>query len=129
MLRLNNISRTIVNIANSSRNSCRTRFISSLQLKLSNQPQQRSYHCLLEATKPAASVSSLRFYSSKKEEEEVEAIENDPEVNSSGTDFLHTHLPATVAIPEVWPYLPVIAVSRSPVFPRFMKILEVSEEN
>lgn len=35
-------------------------------------------------------------------------------------------LPATVAIPEVWPHLPVIAAKRNPVFPRFMKILEVT---
>ncbi|XP_040161746.1 lon protease homolog, mitochondrial isoform X1 [Anopheles arabiensis] len=35
-------------------------------------------------------------------------------------------LPATVAIPEVWPHLPVIATKRNPVFPRFMKILEVT---
>lgn len=34
-------------------------------------------------------------------------------------------LPATVAIPEVWPHLPVIAINQ-PVFPRFMKIIEVS---
>lgn len=37
-----------------------------------------------------------------------------------------SHLPATVAIPEVWPHLPVIATRRNPVFPRFMKIIEVS---
>lgn len=38
----------------------------------------------------------------------------------------HTHLPATVAVPEVWPHLPVIATRRNPVFPRFMKIIEVN---
>lgn len=37
-----------------------------------------------------------------------------------------SQLPATVAIPEVWPHLPVIATRRNPVFPRFMKIIEVS---
>ncbi|XP_059621986.1 lon protease homolog, mitochondrial isoform X1 [Phlebotomus argentipes] len=41
-------------------------------------------------------------------------------------DILSTHLPATVAIPEVWPHLPVIATRRNPVFPRFMKIIEVT---
>lgn len=126
MLRLNNISRNIIQIVNSSRNNCKTRLISSLQLQLSNQHQLRSYNRqrLLEISKPSINVSSLRFYSSKKDEEESEVIENDPEV-AGGNDFLHTHLPATVAIPDIWPYLPVIAVSRSPVFPRFMKILEV----
>lgn len=63
-----------------------------------------------------------RYFSSKKKDEEIDSIEAEPE---NSTDFLHTHLPATVAIPEIWPYLPCIAVSRNPVFPRFMKILEV----
>jgi hypothetical protein len=66
-----------------------------------------------------------RLYSTKKSDEPAaEAIE-EQEIEESPTDFLHTHLPATVAIPEVWPYLPCIAVTRNPVFPRFMKILEV----
>lgn len=38
-----------------------------------------------------------------------------------------SHLPATVAVPEVWPHLPVIATRRNPVFPRFMKIIEVRD--
>lgn len=35
-------------------------------------------------------------------------------------------LPATVVVPEVWPHLPLIAVNRNPVFPRFIKLIEVS---
>lgn len=46
--------------------------------------------------------------------------------SSINEDMYPNHLPATVAIPEVWPHLPVIAMKRNPVFPRFMKILEVS---
>lgn len=49
---------------------------------------------------------------------------NDPESSLNG-DVYPNHLPATVAIPEVWPHVPVIAMKRNPVFPRFMKILEV----
>ena len=30
-----------------------------------------------------------------------------------------------MTVPEVWPILPVIAVSRNPVFPKFIKIVEV----
>lgn len=30
-------------------------------------------------------------------------------------------------VPEKWPILPVIAVSRNPVFPKFIKLLEISE--
>lgn len=39
----------------------------------------------------------------------------------------HHSLPATVVVPEVWPHLPLIAVNRNPVFPRFIKLIEVSE--
>ncbi|CAH2049591.1 unnamed protein product, partial [Iphiclides podalirius] len=35
-------------------------------------------------------------------------------------------LPATVAVPEVWPQVPVIAINRNPVFPRFIKLIEIS---
>lgn len=56
--------------------------------------------------------------------------ESDADNNSSGADDIdsvdyQSQLPATVAIPEVWPNLPVIATKRNPIFPRFMKILEV----
>ena len=63
-------------------------------------------------------------YSTKKDEELEDELAEETAINAS--DFVHTHLPATVAIPEVWPHLPVIATKRNPVFPRFMKILEVS---
>ncbi|XP_072746411.1 lon protease homolog, mitochondrial isoform X2 [Anoplolepis gracilipes] len=35
-------------------------------------------------------------------------------------------LPATVVVPEVWPYVPVIAINRNLVFPRFIKLIEIS---
>ncbi|CAL1689547.1 unnamed protein product [Lasius platythorax] len=35
-------------------------------------------------------------------------------------------LPATVVVPEVWPNVPVIAINRNPVFPRFIKLIEIS---
>ena len=38
-----------------------------------------------------------------------------------------THfLPATMTVPENWPSVPVIAINRNPVFPRFIKIIEVN---
>ncbi|XP_013787388.1 lon protease homolog, mitochondrial-like [Limulus polyphemus] len=33
---------------------------------------------------------------------------------------------AAMTVPEVWPQVPIIAISRNPVFPRFIKIIEVS---
>lgn len=32
----------------------------------------------------------------------------------------------TMTVPEIWPTVPLIAVSRNPVFPKFIKIIEVS---
>ncbi|KAK3883232.1 hypothetical protein Pcinc_012433 [Petrolisthes cinctipes] len=37
------------------------------------------------------------------------------------------NLPATMMVPEIWPSVPVIAITRNPVFPRFIKILEVAD--
>ncbi|XP_042893867.1 lon protease homolog, mitochondrial-like [Penaeus japonicus] len=41
--------------------------------------------------------------------------------------MMHT-LPATMMVPDVWPRVPVIAISRHPVFPRFIKIIEISDK-
>ncbi|XP_072401412.1 lon protease homolog, mitochondrial [Diabrotica undecimpunctata] len=35
-------------------------------------------------------------------------------------------LPATVSVPEVWPHVPVIAISKNIVFPRFIKLIELT---
>lgn len=43
--------------------------------------------------------------------------------NGSGP-IIHS-LPATMTVPETWPSVPVIAINRNPVFPRFIKIIEV----
>lgn len=34
-------------------------------------------------------------------------------------------LPAAVVVPENWPEVPLIPISRNPLFPRFIKLLEV----
>ncbi|OWR51500.1 Lon protease protein [Danaus plexippus plexippus] len=66
-------------------------------------------------------VQNIRHYSKKlnPEEEESADIKEDPPLFSS-------QLPATVAVPEVWPQVPVIAINRNPVFPRFIKLIEIS---
>ena len=125
MLRLNNLTRSVVQAVNLSRRNVlqSSRAISSIQLKLNQ--QSTNYHLELRRQAINVQFNQIRCFSAKKNEEELEAIESE-EISENPADFLHTHLPATVAIPEVWPYLPCIAVSRNPVFPRFMKILEVS---
>ena len=84
-----------------------------------------SYSLLNKNSLFVSPILSSKFSTKKGPEEELEE-ELAEEAQNSGSDYLHTHLPATVAIPEVWPHLPVIATKRNPVFPRFMKILEVS---
>lgn len=48
--------------------------------------------------------------------------DSDDEFNESKFELL----PATVTVPEVWPHLPAIATKKHPIFPRFMKIIEVN---
>lgn len=75
----------------------------------------------LEVRTASQFVSSRRTFCSKRDPEE----DDGPLVEPEPVPFTN-QLPATVAIPEVWPHLPVIAAKRNPVFPRFMKILEVT---
>ncbi|KAM7356897.1 lon protease homolog, mitochondrial isoform 2-T2 [Cochliomyia hominivorax] len=68
-------------------------------------------------------VCSRTFCSSRNKQDDEELLEQDQQ------DFIinkDPQLPATVAVPEVWPHVPLLATRRNPVFPRFMKILEVS---
>lgn len=67
---------------------------------------------------PTSFLPSTRQYSRFQDDSDDDDLDDldDPKSN----------LPATVAVPEVWPHLPVIAISGNPVFPRFMKIVEVS---
>lgn len=69
-------------------------------------------------------VNSRRQYSTgnKNDTEEEEPIVDAKEE----TPLFSSQLPATVAVPEVWPQVPVIAINRNPVFPRFIKLIEVS---
>lgn len=105
----NNI--TSISISNKSKNFIRTR---------------NNLWELRKSNASALTAFSSRFFSTKKNEndeiiEEAAADETLTDNPSSNQNSL----PATVAIPEVWPHLPVIATKRNPVFPRFMKIIEV----
>ncbi|XP_024081495.1 lon protease homolog, mitochondrial-like isoform X1 [Cimex lectularius] len=46
--------------------------------------------------------------------------------NEDGKDHTQTTLPASVVVPEVWPQVPLIAINRNPVFPRFIKLIEIT---
>lgn len=74
----------------------------------------------------ALRVCSRTYCSSNnKQGEDEDLLDHGPQ------DFIvnkDPKLPATVAVPEVWPHVPLLTTHRNPVFPRFMKILEVSGE-
>lgn len=105
----NNI--TSISICNKSKNFIRTR---------------NNLWELRKSNTSALSSFSSRFFSTKKNEND-EVLEEEAETLSDIPSSNQNSLPATVAIPEVWPHLPVIATKRNPVFPRFMKIIEVRE--
>jgi hypothetical protein len=136
MLHLHRASRSLASVLNYSKGHFTrpARSISSCTVNF-NVSQQRQHFLSgssviglqkVTALPDAATYYQKHFFSTKgKGEEEADAIEIEAETEGP-PEFIHTHLPATVAIPDVWPYLPCIATSRNPVFPRFMKILEVS---
>lgn len=66
-------------------------------------------------------VSSARFLASKS----TEGSDDDHHAQAEEEPF-NPQLPATVAVPEVWPHVPVIAISKNIVFPRFIKLIELT---
>lgn len=72
----------------------------------------------LSVSKP---IGGVRLFSTNNKNDPPE---EDPEPKDE-TPLFSSQLPATVAVPEVWPQVPVIAINRNPVFPRFIKLIEV----
>lgn len=132
MLHLHRASRNVIGVFNLSRNHLRSytpKYVSSCAINFNVRKHRvNNLHSIgLQKLSAAPSFYQSHCYSTKKGDEEADAIEAEAEAETPPNDFIHTHLPATVAVPEVWPYLPCIATSRNPVFPRFMKILEVRD--
>lgn len=78
--------------------------------------------CSFGYAAPLRSFKNARLFSTGNK---GEPPEDDPEGKDDGPLF-SSQLPATVAVPEVWPQVPVIAINRNPVFPRFIKLIEVN---
>ncbi|KAI1301831.1 Lon protease -like protein, mitochondrial [Halotydeus destructor] len=101
----------------------RTKALTSSLLNLSrHKPSNRLTFDSLNVLRNSRNVIASRAFCSKSDnpEEVVEAVED------ATVDPLPQGTLATVTVPEVWPQLPVIAVSRNPVFPKFIKIIEIS---
>jgi Lon-like ATP-dependent protease len=63
----------------------------------------------------------------KKELDEAGMEKLEEELQQEKPETHQTVLPATITVPDTWPQMPVIAISRNPVFPRFIKIIELTE--
>ncbi|KAH0539770.1 hypothetical protein KQX54_007954 [Cotesia glomerata] len=78
---------------------------------------------VISSYKRIACSTTLRQFSTKQPDNEDPPLEVEAEPASEGYPAT---LPATVVVPEVWPHVPVIAISRHPVFPRFIKLIELT---
>lgn len=72
--------------------------------------------------KRTSSVQHRHFCSST-DTEEKEVFQEEENQNKAPLRAL-----APIVIPDVYPKVPVIAVSRQPVFPRFVKLIEIKDE-
>ncbi|KAH8322177.1 hypothetical protein KR059_006755 [Drosophila kikkawai] len=71
-----------------------------------------------------ASMMVKRFYARKRDDSEEDLMEE-----GQGIELMaerNSQLPATLVVPDVWPHVPLLAMGKNPLFPRFMKIVEVS---
>lgn len=68
-------------------------------------------------------LTSVRYFSDsgRKEPEPPEVYPETTTESETGTSL------TPLNVPEHWPHVPVIAVSRNPVFPRFIKLVELSD--
>ena len=69
-------------------------------------------------------LASVRYFSSDSGRKEPEPPEVYPETTTEpepGTSL------TPLNVPDHWPHVPVIAVTRNPVFPRFIKLVELSD--
>ncbi|KAH8371337.1 hypothetical protein KR093_006983 [Drosophila rubida] len=79
---------------------------------------------LLRFKGAVSTAQTQRYFSRKRGDEDDLMAEAEPELLTDHRDA--QQLPATVAVPDVWPHVPMLAMRRHPLFPRFMKIVEVS---
>jgi len=78
------------------------------------------FKCSIPQLKYVSPTIASRYYSSNPNDGDEPIF--DPEDPMAA-------VPSTVTVPDVWPILPIIAVNRHPVFPKFIKIIEIQDEN
>lgn len=78
---------------------------------------------------PASLTSIARHFSSAGDgKDSAESAAYDPEEDDLTGGGSSSSIPSTETVPDFWPTVPVIAVNRHPVFPKFIKIVELNDE-
>lgn len=102
----------------------RLHHISSVEDRLCNSRKYSLWNkCFLNQGKRALSVQRqcLRAYSSQENPGDSEDGGDNPSWQGSQSQYL----PTPLTVPDYFPRVPVLAVNRNPVFPKFSKMLEV----
>uniref|UniRef100_A0A336LJ02 CSON007363 protein n=1 Tax=Culicoides sonorensis TaxID=179676 RepID=A0A336LJ02_CULSO len=117
------VHKNIVSFRSFSRNFNSSKSLLLNQASFNRNVKQQSCFRLANYSRACVNYNTNRLFCSNRKTDSDDEIPGgfiNEDVNQ------HHQLPATVAIPEVWPHVPVIAVKRNPLFPRFMKVLEVT---
>ncbi|CAG2113277.1 unnamed protein product [Medioppia subpectinata] len=72
--------------------------------------------------------NQIRHKSDNNSDDKPQQSAEDEELERFIEDNQRSSSLAAVTVPEVWPEVPVIAIHRNPVFPRFIKIIEISNQ-
>lgn len=100
----------------------------------SNYNSKKTLPMLLECVEGCSRTKTLLFRNSKVistvnvrtfTSKGPEGSDEDPHPPTEEENY-GSQLPAAVAVPEVWPHVPVIAISKNIVFPRFIKLIELT---
>lgn len=92
----------------------------------------RRFYLRLHNTSPYRTVCCINFSKKHKSWQAHRAFAtkgngNDDDYSHHGDEpYSPPQLPAAVVVPEVWPHVPVIAISKNIVFPRFIKLIEIT---
>ncbi|XP_068148631.1 lon protease homolog, mitochondrial isoform X1 [Drosophila tropicalis] len=123
VLRVGPLMRTRIGLATSTLYTRNTHCQAQMRQLIKNVPELRLLKPWERLNGRASLVMASRFYSRRRDDSDEDMIAD------QGTEILSdrdAQLPATVAVPDVWPHVPLLAMRRNPLFPRFMKIVEVS---
>lgn len=90
--------------------------------------KQTIYNLKRDCIQDFINVRNIRSFSQKSTSsgDDGESTGPDDTAAGDGEYLMRQALPATVVVPEIWPHVPLIAVNRNPLFPRFIKFIDVS---